>query len=404
MPRPDAGKKQVVISYSRADERRVTSIVSHLRALGADLSVDALDARPDQSLQERLARGGYLAAMISPSSSQSPWARRDLEHALAEEGTSGRVKVIPCVLESCELPPGLGDKQRCDFTRGLFPGMAGLVAGIEREAELITCSLDPQRPLQLDLAGLRAQLEAALLLGGARARLYFIIDAERLEQDLAPAWKNHAQAHRGSRSASYAASAELLLRNLATCLGKAAAAAQVTHSALGAGLAAGALLEELVSRAATLVLYEHWKLLRAALGDEAIRGQRAVDGAALLAALDRIDTLPGPAGLSPSKALLAELFGVDGADLVEVELRARPPLAPALATLPRGALRVDTVSVWQHGHCPPSREIAADAWPRYAMPGLVRHFACQAAMRLARTVTGSEISFAVDDYESVGPR
>ena len=385
--------KRLFISYSRADEPRVTAIVSHLRALGAPLAIDAIDARPNSALADRLQGGGYLAVMLSSTSARSAWVLDDLRRALAEERDSGRVKVIPCLLDACEVPGELDEKPRCDFSQGVHRGLSGLVAAALRDAELLTCSIDRPHPLRIDSAALRTQLEAALQLSGPQAVLYFALDSDALERELLPLWAEHAERNRGSVRASQAAVAELLLRNLATCLGK---AAQAARPGLADGTIGAALLGQTISHACALVLAEHWKLLRQGLGDTAIQGLRTVDGRAALAELDRLEA---------SSGLAAQLFGCAPDELAHADLCARPPLLSGTALVPRSALSADTLTVWKHGHCPPALEVLPDEWWRCAVPGLARHFALHWA-RLSQTASAhaDEFSMAVSDYESIGPR
>ncbi len=59
----------------------------------------------------------YVGAIISRSSINSEWVKKELDIAMNQEIQNKRVKVLPLLLESCQIPTFLVWKLHADFTR-----------------------------------------------------------------------------------------------------------------------------------------------------------------------------------------------------------------------------------------------------------------------------------------------
>jgi len=71
----------------------------------------------------------YVAALISQSSVRSPWVAKELDIAMNQEIAGKRVKVLPLLLEDCDLPGFLQGKAYADFrtTERYKSGLASIL-------------------------------------------------------------------------------------------------------------------------------------------------------------------------------------------------------------------------------------------------------------------------------------
>ena len=103
----------VFVSYSHADKETVRPIASALQTAGVRVIGD-WKFRIGDSLVDRISSGieraGYLIVMLSPASVGSNWVQRELQIAIDSELARRNVKVLPVILESCDIPAFLRGK------------------------------------------------------------------------------------------------------------------------------------------------------------------------------------------------------------------------------------------------------------------------------------------------------
>lgn len=109
----------VFVSYSRRDQVFVRKLVNRLLLSGISVFFDEADIAVGASLAESLNRAiqeaTYVLVVMSPNYFESQWAGREMELALQQEIDSNRTKVIPLLVEDCEIPPLLRTKLYADF-------------------------------------------------------------------------------------------------------------------------------------------------------------------------------------------------------------------------------------------------------------------------------------------------
>jgi hypothetical protein len=59
----------------------------------------------------------YLAAILSPNSVSSKWVQEELQQAMEHEISRGRVKILPILLQDCDMPGFLRSKLYADFRK-----------------------------------------------------------------------------------------------------------------------------------------------------------------------------------------------------------------------------------------------------------------------------------------------
>lgn len=69
-----------------------------------------------QKIDEGLKQTEYFGIVLSSNSIKSPWVQKELEQAMMREISTKSVKVLPLLLEECELPPFIEGKLYANFT------------------------------------------------------------------------------------------------------------------------------------------------------------------------------------------------------------------------------------------------------------------------------------------------
>ncbi len=109
----------VFISYSHKDEKIVNKLAAHLVKHNANVWVDTWELNVGDSIitnvQEAIDGSSALLVMLSKSSVESEWCKKELTAGLMKELEEKRVVVLPVLLEDCQVPIFLRDKMYADL-------------------------------------------------------------------------------------------------------------------------------------------------------------------------------------------------------------------------------------------------------------------------------------------------
>ena len=110
----------VFLSHTASDKGFARRLAGDLLVAGARVWIDEAEIAIGDSLILRISEGiyrmDYLAIILSPGSVRSEWVQRELDVALNREIQGRKVKVLPLLLEKCEIPAFLIGKKYADFT------------------------------------------------------------------------------------------------------------------------------------------------------------------------------------------------------------------------------------------------------------------------------------------------
>ena len=111
----------VFISYTYADQQFATRLAHDLRNSGIDTWIDVEQVMVGDSLIRTIGgaikEADYLAVVLSSKSVRAGWVIREVEIAMSREIEGKRVRVLPLLIEECELPEFLRDKVYADFRK-----------------------------------------------------------------------------------------------------------------------------------------------------------------------------------------------------------------------------------------------------------------------------------------------
>ena len=109
----------IFISYNHQDKKFAHSLAANLVRVRHSVWIDTWEMAAGESLIEKIqgavGEADALIAIISSSSVESEWCKRELNSAIMRELQEKRVLIIPCIVDECEIPVFLREKLYCDF-------------------------------------------------------------------------------------------------------------------------------------------------------------------------------------------------------------------------------------------------------------------------------------------------
>ncbi len=137
----------VFLSHSSEDHPFVKRLGEALSEQGVRVWIDEAEITGGDSfldkIEEGLADMQHLVVVLSRASVTSFWVKRELNFALVDKVESNKGKVIPVLLEDCEIPPLLRERNYVDFRKDYYSGLRGLLKGIN--VELTNKQIQPTR-------------------------------------------------------------------------------------------------------------------------------------------------------------------------------------------------------------------------------------------------------------------
>ena len=140
----DQNAPQVFLSYTSKDKPFAHKLALDLRKAGVHVWVDLFEIKIGDSLIEKIREGinkaDYIGVILSPQSVNSQWVKQELNMALTQEIASQKIRVLPILIEKCDLPPFLRDKHYADFTVSYDIGLDALLNVLVPKADMSSMS------------------------------------------------------------------------------------------------------------------------------------------------------------------------------------------------------------------------------------------------------------------------
>jgi hypothetical protein len=126
----------VFISYSHSDKAVVTRLAAHMIKHNAQVWVDTWELSVGDSIiqrvQEAITSSDALLVVLSKTSVQSEWCKKEINSGLMRELEEKRVVVLPVIIEDCEIPLFLKDKLYADLRKDFDSGIDSIMDAIAR--------------------------------------------------------------------------------------------------------------------------------------------------------------------------------------------------------------------------------------------------------------------------------
>ncbi len=109
----------IFLSHSSEDKEFVRDLHKILVDNGINSWIDEAEIKIGDSLLNKISEGikkaDYVAIILSPKSIKSSWVEKELEMAMHQEIERKGIKVLPLIIEDCDVPEYLKIKKYGDF-------------------------------------------------------------------------------------------------------------------------------------------------------------------------------------------------------------------------------------------------------------------------------------------------
>ena len=117
----EKGEEQmrIFLSHSSKDKQFVEKLAKDILALDVEVWLDKWEIKVGDSLLDKIGEGlessDYLIIILSNNSVQSSWVRKELNVFLCNEISSKKIKILPVLIDDCDIPIFLREKLYADF-------------------------------------------------------------------------------------------------------------------------------------------------------------------------------------------------------------------------------------------------------------------------------------------------
>lgn len=126
--------RNVFLCHASADKPFVRQVWSDLANLGHKPWLDEYEIKVGDSIVQKINEGtkeaGALVLFLSKASAESAWVQREWSSALARQLSARNIRILPAMIEDCEIPSIIADVKYADFRDSYNDGLAGLMSGL----------------------------------------------------------------------------------------------------------------------------------------------------------------------------------------------------------------------------------------------------------------------------------
>ena len=123
------------VSHASEDKPFIDRLIPILDKYASKVWYDKREILVGDSISEKinegLSKATALVVVLSSSSVEKQWVIRELGAAINMQASSDSLKVLPVLLEKCDIPPLLRDIKYADFTRSFETGVNQLISGLQ---------------------------------------------------------------------------------------------------------------------------------------------------------------------------------------------------------------------------------------------------------------------------------
>lgn len=152
-------RSNLFISYSHKDKLYVEQLAFDLSTSNLNIWLDKWEIQVGDSIIDKIEQGlsasDYLVIILSPHSVSSKWVKEELNAALFQQLNNQGIKVLPALIEDCELPLFLRNRSYADFRKDYQFGLNQLLRAVAPES-IHARKVTPQISKQVETNGARA--------------------------------------------------------------------------------------------------------------------------------------------------------------------------------------------------------------------------------------------------------
>lgn len=174
-------EKLVFVSYSSQDKDFVEKLTTDLKKYKLPLWFDKWEIKVGDSIVEKinsaLGKITDLILILSSNSINSNWVKKELSSALMIKLKDNSVKVLPCRVDDCEIPPIINDIKYADFRENYEDSFLDLVEGLNLTIMQGELRLDTQAYVKALMQG-RGSIIETIREAGRRRKLLWLVARE----------------------------------------------------------------------------------------------------------------------------------------------------------------------------------------------------------------------------------
>jgi hypothetical protein len=156
---------RIFISHSSRDKPTARRIAEDLSRLGHEPWLDEWEIRVGDCIPTGIELGvseaDYLVLVLSQHSTGSKWGDGEWKAKYWDEVSTGRVSVLPALIETCEIPTRLRSKRYADFRESYGVGLVALTAAIDPALTRHSQQNGNLRPPDVELTDLITKVQSS---------------------------------------------------------------------------------------------------------------------------------------------------------------------------------------------------------------------------------------------------
>lgn len=130
-----SGETTVFLCHTSTDKGWVRRVNDDLRRLGVKTWIDENNIKVGESIigkiSDTLQDTQIMIVFLSKDSIKSLWTKREWQSFLSRQLAGNKIKILPALLEDCEIPSILSDLKYANFSESYYDGLKELRASIE---------------------------------------------------------------------------------------------------------------------------------------------------------------------------------------------------------------------------------------------------------------------------------
>lgn len=131
---------RIFLSYASLDEAFADRIATDLGAYSANIFYAKWNIKVGDSIVDKINQGlsshDNLIVILSKASVRSEWVNRELNSSLIRQLKDRAIRILPALMEDCDIPPLLVDIKYADFRLDYNKGFTSLVDAFQADFDL----------------------------------------------------------------------------------------------------------------------------------------------------------------------------------------------------------------------------------------------------------------------------
>ena len=126
--------RKVFLCHASVDKPFVRQVMTDLALAGHEAWIDEFEIKVGDSIVDKIsqatASADAFALFLSKASTSSSWVKREWQSTLSRYIAGHNLRLLPVLIEDCEIPSLIGDLRYADFRASYRDGIASLIEAL----------------------------------------------------------------------------------------------------------------------------------------------------------------------------------------------------------------------------------------------------------------------------------